>query len=147
MLRALKECKRCVQNVKECGAQPCITVLANELQNYTAFGEAKVVCGLPIPRYVDERCYSNEVHLDNVQDEEIRDVHKAARNNRKACLLAAFPDCTILYPMAAFMDEGEDVELVSITSSGRVSIWKEGDPVHLTETAYGDIADLLIDII
>ena len=31
--------------------------------------------------------------------------------------------------------------------SGGVSIWKEGDPVHLTETAYGDIAEHLVSTI
>ena len=36
-----------------------------------ACGTAKVICGLPIPRYVDQRCCSAENHIDNHSEEEI----------------------------------------------------------------------------
>ena len=49
--------------------------------------------------------------------------------------------------MTTFACVEELGELSALVSSGGVSIWKEGDPVHLTETAYGDIADNLINII
>ena len=35
--------------------------------------------------------------------------------------------------------------LGDLISSGGLSIWKEGDPVHLTQTAYGDIAEQIIN--
>ena len=37
------------------------------------------------------------------------------------------------------MDDDKDMDLASLTSFSGVSIWKEDDPVHLTETSYGDI--------
>ena len=37
--------------------------------------------------------------------------------------------------------------LTDLINSGGVSIWKKGDLIHLTETAYGDIAELLVDTI
>ena len=72
------------------------------------------------------------------------DVHAAVRANSKACLLAAMPSSKIFDSMATFASEEELGELSNLVSSGGVSIWKEGDPVHLTETAYGDIAEHLI---
>ena len=75
------------------------------------------------------------------------DVHSAVWTNSKACLLAAMPSCKIFDPMTTFASEEELGELPSLVSSGGVSIWKEGDPVHLTEMAYGDIAEHLISTI
>ena len=72
------------------------------------------------------------------------DVHAAVRANSKACLLAPMPSSKIFNPMATFASKEELGELSNLVSSGGVSIWKEGDPVHLTETAYGDIAEHLI---
>ena len=34
--------------------------------------------------------------MDNLQEDEIRDIHEAVKINSKACLLAAFPGCTVL---------------------------------------------------
>ena len=53
----------------------------------------------------------------------------------------------IFDPMTTFASEEELGELANLVSSGGVSIWKEGDPVHLTETAYGDIAEHLVSTI
>ena len=50
-------------------------------------------------------------------------------------------------PMRAFRGEDDGADLAVLISSGGVSIWKEGDPVHLTDTAYGDNADFLIDMV
>ena len=38
-------------------------------------------------------------------------------------------------------------ELPSLHSSGGVTIWRGDDPVHLTDTAYGDIADHLVNMV
>ena len=67
--------------------------------------------------------------------------------NSKTCLLAAFPNCMVLDPMQAFRGEDVNAALSDLISSGGLSIWKEGDPVHLTDTAYGDIAEFLMGII
>ena len=49
--------------------------------------------------------------------------------------------------MSTFTDVEDEMDLAGLTSSGGVGIWKECDPVHLTETAYGDIAEHLFDVI
>ena len=49
--------------------------------------------------------------------------------------------------MRVFRGEDESAELSGLTSSRGLSIWKDGDLVHLTDTAYGDIANLLYGLI
>ena len=66
-------------------------------------------------------------------ESEVADVHLAAKTNSKACLLAAMPSCMIFDTMSTFASEEELGELTKLVSSGGVSIWKEGDPVHLAE--------------
>ena len=80
-------------------------------------------------------------------ESEVADVHSAVQTNSKACLLAAMTSCKIFDPMTTFASKEDVGELTSLVSSGGVSIWKEGDPVHLTETAYGDIAEHLVSTI
>ena len=63
-----------------------------------ACGTATIVCGLLMPRYVTERCYSDKLQLDNVQEEEIGEVHEAVRSYSKSCLLAASPSWTLSWP-------------------------------------------------
>ena len=112
-----------------------------------ACGAAKIICGLPTPRYVEQGCYKSELHIDNILEEEYKGIHEEVKVNSKTCLLAAFPNCTVLDPMQAFRGEDENAALSDLISSGGLSIWKEGDPVHLTDTAYGDIADFLMGVI
>ena len=81
----------------------------------------------------------------NHSEEEISKVHEAVRINSKACLMAAYPGCIILDPLRAFKGEADTAVLGDLISSGGVSIWKEGDPVHLTQTAYGDIAEQIVN--
>ena len=80
-------------------------------------------------------------------ESEVADVHSVVRINSKACLLAAMPSSKIFDPMTTFASKEELGELSNLVSSGGVSIWKEGDPVHLTETAYGNIAEHLVSTI
>ena len=112
-----------------------------------ACGTAKVICGLPIPRYVEQQCCSADNHINNHSEEEISEVHEAVRVNSKACLMAAYPGCIILDPLRAFKGEADTAVLGDLISSGGVSIWKEGDPVHLTQTAYGDIAEQIVNTV
>ena len=63
-----------------------------------ACGTATIVCGLLTPRYVTERCCSDKLQLDNVQEEEIGEVHEAVRSYSKSCLLAASPSWTLSWP-------------------------------------------------
>ena len=41
----------------------------------------------------------------------------------------------IMDPLLAFMGEEDETELCSITNSAGISVWKEDNPVHLTDTA------------
>ena len=129
-------------------ARPRLRKLLDKLSAICdACGEATILCGLPIPRYVSCRCCGDPVHLDNSAESEAAEVHSAVKSNSRACLLAAMPDCRILDLMAIFHSKEDDGDLSSLASSGGVSIWKEGDPVHLTQTAYEDIAEHLVDLI
>ena len=112
-----------------------------------ACGAAKIICGLPTPRYVEQGCCKSELHIDNILEEDYKGIHEEVKVNSKTCLLAAFPNCTVLDLMQAFRGEDENAALSDLISSGGLPIWKEGDPVHLTHTAYGDIADFLMGVI
>ena len=84
------------------------------------------------PRYVSCRCCGDLLHLDNIMESELADVHSAVRINSKDCLLAAMPSCKIFDPMTTFASKEQLGEMTNLVSSGGVSIWKERDPVHLT---------------
>ena len=128
-------------------AKPRIRRLLEKLADIReACGLARLICCLPMPRYVGQRCCVDSKYLDNILVEEVSEVHEAARSNSRSCLLAAIPGCIIFNPRIAFGDE-DDTDLASLVSSGGVSIWKEGDPVHLTDTAYGEKADYLLEIV
>ena len=84
-----------------------------------ACGEATatVICGLPTPCYVSCRCYGYPLHLDNIMESEVADVHSAVRKNSMACLVAAMPSCKIFDPMTTFASEEELGELTNLVSS------------------------------
>ena len=54
------------------------------------------------------------------------------------------PLCQHLRPTVPFSGEEEDVVFDELLSSGALPIWAKGDPVHLTLTAYGDVAAALL---
>ena len=85
-------------------AKPRIRMLLERMSAIKdACGEAKVVCGLPMPLYIVEWCCNNKLHLENIQEEETGEIHEAVRGNSKSCLLWAFPGGTFLDPLLAFM--------------------------------------------
>ena len=56
-------------------AKPRIRKVLDQLSAIRdACGTAKVICSLPIPRYVDQQCCSAENHIDNHSEEEIIEV-------------------------------------------------------------------------
>ena len=87
------------------------------------------------------------MHLDNQEDDDIGEIHDAVRANSRSTLLTAFPGSTIFDPLSAFMAEYNSQELPSLHSSSGVTIWRGDDPVYLTDTAYGDIADHLVNVV
>ena len=112
-----------------------------------SYGETRILCAVPIPRYVAGRCCDEQLHLDNVEDDDIGEIHDAVRANSRSSLLTAFPGNSIFDPLSAFTAEYNSQELLSLNSSGGVTIWREDDPVHLTDTAYVDITDHLVNVV
>ena len=105
-----------------------------------------IVCGLPLPRYIKETCCQDRKHIDNFQDEDYQDVFREAANMVKACLEVSFPGAMIFESLATFgYDESSD--MVELRSLAGLSIWSNTDPVHLTSTAYGDLAEALLKTI
>ena len=50
-------------------------------------GEAKIICSLPVPRYVNTRCCDDIRLTDNIGEDNAMEIHEAVRNNSRACLL------------------------------------------------------------
>ena len=107
-------------------------------------GEATMICGLPLPRYVKEKCCKEDAHIDNFRDSDYVDVFGQASEDARVCLEAAFPSAIIFDQLAAFSGGGENIIFDELNSSAGLPIWASGDPVHLTLTAYGDVAAALV---
>ena len=107
-------------------------------------GEATLICGLPLPRYVKEKCCIDSIHIENFSDNDYAEVFVQASKDTWTCLEAAFPLAIIFDQLLAFSGGDEDVALGNLISSAGMAIWSSGDPVHLTNTAYGDVAAALV---
>ena len=104
-----------------------------------------IICGLPTPWYVSGPCCDDPLHLDNITDRELKGG--ARRGEAQQQGLPAFPGCTIFDPVLTFIDVEDEDDLAGLNSSGGVGIWREDEPVHLTDTAYGNIAKHLVDVV
>ena len=109
-----------------------------------AFGQATLVCGLPLSRYIG-KCCRDETLLENRGDEDFGQILVSAIASCRGCLEAAFPGCVVFNPTDSFADA--DGDMASLISSAGMSIWRENDPVHLTNAAYGDIAASPVKVI
>ena len=65
-------------------------------------GDTTLVCGLPLPGYVEEKCCQGEGHLENFGDEDYAEVYVQVRETAKSSLEAAFPGAIIFDPVATF---------------------------------------------
>ena len=110
-----------------------------------ACGQATLVCGLPLSRYISGKCCRDETLLENRGDEDFGQILVLAIASCRGCLEAAFPGCVVFNPMDSFADA--DGDMASLISSAGMSIWQENDPVHLTNAAYGDIAASLVKVV
>ena len=72
-------------------------------------------------------------------------MYVQVRETAKSSLEAAFPGAIIFDPVATFGGSKDTPDPTQLRSSSGLSIWAKGDPVHLTPTAYGDLADDLIN--
>ena len=73
------------------------------------------------------------------------EVYAQVRETARSCLETVFPGAIIFDPVAAFGGSNDTADPNQLLSSSGLSIWAKGDPVHLTPTAYGDLADDLIN--
>ena len=108
-------------------------------------GDATLVCGLPLVRYISGKCCRDEAHLENRGDEDFGQILSSAISSCRGCLETAFLGCVIFNPIDSFADA--DGDMASLISSAGISIWLEDDPVHLTNAAYGDIAASLVKLV
>ena len=72
-------------------------------------------------------------------------MYTQVRETARSCLGTVFPGAIIFDPVAAFGGSNDTADPNQLLSSSGLSIWAKGDPVHLTPTAYGDLADVLIN--
>ena len=90
-------------------------------------GDATLVCGLPLPRYVEEKCCQGEGHLENFGDEDYAEVYVQVRETAKSSLEAAFPGAIIFDPVATFGGSRDTSDPTQLRSSSGLSIWAKGD--------------------
>ena len=107
-------------------------------------GSATIICVLPLLRYVQRPCCSDEQHMVNWAESDFTEIllsgSKAVSNVLKAEGEKHGLTIATFNPLSCF-NNSED--LAAIKSSAGLSIWREDDAVHLTAAAYNDIAAVL----
>ena len=129
----------CLEIAPEGVLKKCFSAVRPILE---AAGEAVKVCLLPIPRFVKRPCCKDGGHIINFMEDNVEDIIIGAAascisivssEGEKAGLSLLFT----FNPVAAF---GSGPRLTAKTSSAFMSVWLEDDPVHMTASAYKDIA-------
>ena len=108
---------------------------------------SKLIFTLPLPRYASGPCCSDPEHITNLDETDydhiLREAAKAAEKTIDGELKRLGRDYSIYDPLSVFDSTGQ---LALINSSSGVSIWTRTDPVHLTQTAYSDVLDGLLEV-
>jgi hypothetical protein len=103
---------------------------------------ANVILICPVPRYVLEKCCNDPSHIENHSnvdfDEEISEYQEQHRRVLVGWATSKGLDFTVMDP-TAIVNPTEPL-LRNRTTSGGTSIWCTGDPVHLSQDAYRDLA-------
>ena len=109
-----------------------------------AAGEAVKVCLLPIPRFVKRPCCKDGGHIINFMEDDFEDILIGAAASCRSIVSSkgekAGMSLFTFDPVAAF---GGGPRLKAKTSLAGMSVWLEDDPVHLTASAFKDIASLV----
>ena len=109
-----------------------------------AAGEAVKVCLLPIPRFLKRPCCKDGGHVTNFMEDDFENILiNAASTCRNIVSSEGEKAGLSLYtfdPVSAF---GGGPRLTAKTSTAGMSVWLEEDPIHLTASAYKDIACLV----
>ena len=107
-------------------------------------GDATMVYGLPLPRYINKKCCLNNGHIENFSNNDYAEVFGQASKAARACLEATFPSAIIFDQLSTISSEDKDVVFKELLSSASLPIWSKGDHVQLTNKAYGDEAATLV---
>ena len=83
-----------------------------------ACGDATLVCGLPLGRYISGKCCNDEGHLENRGDEDFSQILSSAVSSCRGCLETAFPGSVVFNPTDSFADG----DMASLISSAGISI-------------------------
>ncbi len=110
--------------------------------------QSNVVLVCPIPRYVMGSCCTDPTHIENRNSEEFEDELADCLEQHKKVLggwaVAVGLRFCLLDP-TAMVHPTEPLLQNRLTSDG-ISIWCHGDPVHLSQEAYRDLAHALIKV-
>ena len=117
-------------------------ILANWEELKEVCSEDTLVCGLPLPDYVKEKCCTESCH----GAADFQDIFLEAADVVRGCLEVAFSGAIIFMPLTVFSGN-YDTDLAELVSSGGLSVWTNGDLVHLTPTAYGDLAENMLKLV
>jgi len=117
----------------------CISVLE-------ASATAAVVLMAPTPRYVNAGCCQNPDHvsnIDSVNDMFEEELHLAVSHFCTA--VASLPPGTISRVFDIYQLFGQDDSAArDLDTNDGLSIWRDDDPVHLTDAAYMEIGMSLL---
>ena len=110
-----------------------------------AAGEAVKVCLLPLPRYVREPCCKAAGHITNFLEDDFEHILTGAASTARNIVASEGEKAGLsLYTFDPVAALGGGDKLSAKTSSAGLSAWLDNDPVHLTATAYKDIAGLVL---
>jgi hypothetical protein len=122
-------------------------VLADAAEILESSGCARVVVVAPFARYVSGKCCSNPLHITNFGTDSLSsEMYKAA--DAADAAIAADTKCEsvlVYHMMDTFM--GSDSDLSEVTTLAGTSVWRDGDPVHLSDGAYADIAAAILKLV
>ena len=109
-----------------------------------AAGEAVIVCMLPLPRFVLQPCCDNTGHISNFKDSDFEDILKSAVTSYYDVISVEGEKAGLsLYTFSAVSAFCGGEKLAAKTGSTGMCVWRSDNPVHLTATAYKDIAGVL----
>jgi hypothetical protein len=107
---------------------------------FDAAGGSKIVLVLPFPRYISGKCCHDPEHLTNWgQESQSAEIYRAIDSAEMA--IAAYSTETTFSTLSVINTfNGSDLDLAEVTTSDGLPIWREADPVHLSQTAYNELA-------
>ncbi len=101
---------------------------------------AKVVLVIPFPRYITGKCCHDPEHLTNWgQESQSAEIYRAIESAESA-IAADSAGMTFSTLSVIEVFNGSDLDLSEVTTPDGQSIWREADPVHLSQQAYSELA-------